>query len=1508
MSGVDATDMNQPADTTRSVAAASAPRRSWRRRWARKLGISIAAICLLIALGLWMVTRSWFIIWQLKPVLERKLGGEVTIANAAYEGGGRVTFQGIALRAEDLRGPAAEILRIQQAQVVVDLSNLLAGSIRVDDARLSGVTVRISEDLTRTSQMNFMALHPRGGGRGRTRPPARVSIDGLTLEVGVHLDDQFILNGRRSLAGEMYPAEGQEEVFKYRLVEVDDKGVALEEAGLVITGQWNALSTRAEAHIEAITLDDRVLMMLPRQARWWWNRMQLVGRVDGVGVEWSPQTPLTVRFGVRDLAMTMPVDIGEVWSVYRNGAIEPTTSRPRMYVHGGDIRVATDSLELDRLRGELVTVEPVGLSASAASSATPPMVGVPYEITLRVPKLPPIDWQAPERWMEDALTTAPFELQARMENFSLSKIAGGETQAVGLPSIVAKVLAKFQATNWVLSTDVSVSRGEPTPDDGGIKHAAPLMVSGNAFINDATGSYHKFPYQLEDVDAYLRFTDERVDVEYLDGRGSEGSKFHLTGFIEPPDKDARFHIEVKGTSVPLDDRLRGAFKPKEMQAFDALFNRQSAECMARGGVLPDATMLAAQRAEREAAAAQLALLRQNPDAERSTIAGLEKSIESLDRSIAAGPFVVGGMGDIELTLERPLGPQKDTSINGYITIASASMIFDRFPYPLRGSGRLKWEPDRVSIDTSQDPAGMRFITPAGGVGHVSGSVAFPKSETGGRNIRPDLEFVIDDDPVNDAVFAAIPYSKAELERTPELEFDWPGPILSRSGRIVRGIGLAGNYDYRGRIATRDDGKMDWDFFVTLDGGTAEPNALLSDAINARDLPWPNGLVLANLKGGVRVRREGVTWENVTGQSDQTRVASSGTIDFRTREGEQAGDSVSVKLENAPVDRSALNMISRASAKTAEDLWDRYQPMGRIDGEILWRSDAPPGEAGTFIFTPRNVNMLVGGERVTLSPPTNVDGGKVRIDGNLVRFENIALQLASLAAPDTGRLMLDGQWTFSGPTPNFSIAGEWKGGKLESPVIPEALRIFGQVEQARRFTDFDPTGEINLGYEIARAAPDAPPQYRFSIDPRHVEFTLRDTRVTTDIASGQASITPGLITLDRITGQAASGDFSVDGQIVTSGPLDVTLQLNYTGRLASEEVAAFLPTAVNDSLTALEFDDASATGSTAGVSRVTNGRLHVRQTGAEPEPRWQTEFTGLIEVDGASFVAGVEFSEVQGSLDLDVSHEVGRPMMLNAVGRASRAIVFGQELQDIEAPMALNPEGDALEIPAAHARSGEGEVACSAVSGIGLRRDYRTRIDLIGVPLGNMLRRPAAPPGHFASDGPESAVRGVTELVRPQEPPAGTQRDHATLSGQVYSSLTLAGDRGDATGKRGRGIFRVINGRLSTVPLVLQALQVMQLTLPIAGELDYADADMYVIGDMAHFEHILFESSVGGAAALQLRGEGTLDLRTMEIAARFRARSGVAILRDIIGGIGDMLYEIEVTGPLREPRARIVPLP
>jgi hypothetical protein len=98
-----------------------------------------------------------------------------------------------------------------------------------------------------------------------------------------------------------------------------------------------------------------------------------------------------------------------------------------------------------------------------------------------------------------------------------------------------------------------------------------------------------------------------------------------------------------------------------------------------------------------------------------------------------------------------------------------------------------------------------------------------------------------------------------------------------------------------------------------------------------------------------------------------------------------------------------------------------------------------------------------------------------------------------------------------------------------------------------------------------------------------------------------------------------------------------------------------------------------------------------------------------------------------------------------------------------------------------------------------------------------------------------------------------------------------------------------------------------LTLPVDG-LNYAETEFYLVGDRVYLERVLLENTLRDNALLQIEGAGTLDLASFELDARFRSRSGVAVVRDVVGGIGDRLAAIRVTGPLWDPEASVMPLP
>jgi hypothetical protein len=230
--------------------------------------------------------------------------------------------------------------------------------------------------------------------------------------------------------------------------------------------------------------------------------------------------------------------------------------------------------------------------------------------------------------------------------------------------------------------------------------------------------------------------------------------------------------------------------------------------------------------------------------------------------------------------------------------------------------------------------------------------------------------------------------------------------------------------------------------------------------------------------------------------------------------------------------------------------------------------------------------------------------------------------------------------------------------------------------------------------------------------------------------------------------------------------------------------------------------------------------------------------------------------------------------------------MGQDLRHVQASVHLSEKGDEVIVPDLRADAGNGTVTVEAAIGIGERDDYTVAARLTGVPVSDfVIRDPNA----------------VEETMATEE------AAQAVVSGQLYASVDLSGRRDHPEHRVGRGVARVLEGRLADLPLTLQLLHLLQLTIPPDG-LDYADAEFYIAGDRAVFERILFEGTIGQTAAIQLLGRGEMNLDTFELAARFRSRSGVAILRDIVGEISDQLAVLEVTGPLWSPSARLVPLP
>lgn len=87
-----------------------------------------------------------------------------------------------------------------------------------------------------------------------------------------------------------------------------------------------------------------------------------------------------------------------------------------------------------------------------------------------------------------------------------------------------------------------------------------------------------------------------------------------------------------------------------------------------------------------------------------------------------------------------------------------------------------------------------------------------------------------------------------------------------------------------------------------------------------------------------------------------------------------------------------------------------------------------------------------------------------------------------------------------------------------------------------------------------------------------------------------------------------------------------------------------------------------------------------------------------------------------------------------------------------------------------------------------------------------------------------------------------------------------------------------------------------------------DVGFRVSGLQMFFDSVIFE---GGT--ISLHGDGMMHLENRQVDLTMKTRLGnrrsqIPIISDIIGGVGDQLVQLKITGPLSDPAVSRVPVP
>ncbi|MHC4992628.1 MAG: hypothetical protein ACYTGC_16780, partial [Planctomycetota bacterium] len=926
---------------------------------------------------------------------------------------------------------------------------------------------------------------------------------------------------------------------------------------------------------------------------------------------------------------------------------------------------------------------------------------------------------------------------------------------------------------------------------------------------------------------------------------------------------AALSLRLIAKNVPLDDRFREGLRDGQRETYDIMLNQPAYDDLVAQGLIPDDEDVAAAAEARKSLVAELSRIDpadERPDTERRRTR-LRREIERLQTIENAGAFKLGGLVDLDLTVERPRGLTKP-QITGTIDVHRAGVAYRRFPYPIHvRKGKLAVEQNRVQIVSGPDGAGIPIATPGGGRGTVAGEVVLVRTEDGAR-VKPALAVDLRGDTLSELLYAAMPLTKHDVARRSG-ESDEPGPKRSFVARILAGAGITGYLNHTGVITFTDEGQPTFDFAVELYDAKAEPNEELFVTMEEMGLPSPRGLTLDGVHALLQITPKSVRLVDFTGQRGGARITADAQVNLAQDPMEAE---LNVEFDSLALERYMVDLTPGAGRQRTAELWDRYQPQGLYDAKLSYRARGGKAEFADLRIWPKELGIIVDNEPVWLI----CNQGEIVLREKQVSFDDLLLHVTS-DTRDDGIIALDGSYGLAMKQKDFRLEGSWTGGQLGSALIPETLEMIGAGQHAERLRSYSPTGTFDAEFFYESPGGQRPKRYEFIVQPHSVGATINETPIFAELDEGsEVMFTPGRIIFRDLAGEHAGGRFRFDGAADVEDMIDIDIDVTYDGRIDSPQLLALMPAPLRSTLQTLEIQAQQPV-------QLNQGRLQVAQVepvepgeSGGPGGEWDTSFTGLLRTTGASLeVAGVEFAHLDGVFDLEAAHDPVNGTTLEIRARAERAAANGRALSNVEADIQLADGGRTVLIPAIRADTFGGVITGYAWAGLDEGSDYEAAIDLGGVSLEAFSKHP---------DDADGAGNGK-----------------ARNSGRVFGSFRLAGHRGDPDTRRGRGALRIVEGRMVDMPVTLRLLQLFEIMPPFAGSLDFADVDFYVDGDRLVFERLFLE-----CPTLWMFGEGEMSFPGMELDIRLRTKGTLPVVGDIVAAVSDTLFQVQVTGPIGDP--------
>jgi hypothetical protein len=623
--------------------------------------------------------------------------------------------------------------------------------------------------------------------------------------------------------------------------------------------------------------------------------------------------------------------------------------------------------------------------------------------------------------------------------------------------------------------------------------------------------------------------------------------------------------------------------------------------------------------------------------------------------------------------------------------------------------------------------------------------------------------------------------------------------------------------------------------------------------------------LESVRGEIVFSAEKVELRSVSGRSGLGRARLDGEILTPP----DAGRSVDVEIvASLPIDER----LERALGQSGSELFELLEPAGRLESVVAQlRADA--GEPMDY----RVLARVAEGSFKAAELPLRIGDAAARL---LITPESV--EISEL----TGRC---------GPAGIEGRAKAYVGREpigLNLSVDAEGMDVAGQLlpalpESARQSLDpLSPRGRCNLSVQYYHNTPEIPAEkfYIAVVEPRGLALAHPALPRPLEEISGQIVLSPDRVALWDVHARLGDGKVQVGGEALADGdeteaklhflaealPLDADLLKS----LADSSIPLPLPLQPGGTLDAnlqplvLRWkrndpgEDASTRPETepdAPPIRSWSARGRLALTDARPELGLGGErLTGWLEGTADSTPAGLR---LDANLDI-ASLSVGPREISGLTGTLSK-LRGGQivQFEDLSGSM----HGGRLE--------GIGEIRLAEPA------DYAFRFSVDDVELSSLFNAGVEDPNRLAE-----------------------------VKGRLQGRLSLTARRNRPESRQIAGALHITRARLVKIPLLLGLVNIMYLSLPQEWAFDEAYLTYHLKGHTLRLEEAYLIGS-----AMSVVGSGTIDTRSQQLDMTFLAGPAGKLPRlnqlaeELLQGIVRELVQWRLTGTVRKPRTRAVPL-